>query len=118
MKRSGRFINSPRRMIHRLRAIQNAICPLCGRGLPPLDNMCAPAKICTIEHVWPLHPSKGAVPKGRKFGDYQNIFVTHADCNRLKGNRWPRGCELIWLDAVNSRLNLRPKTFVGDDFSA
>lgn len=85
----------------RLRASQGALCPICGDGLPPMGNICAPRLRNTFDHVWPRRPAKGA-----RGGHIGNLLCAHYGCNTTKGNRLPTGCEIIWLDAVNSRLGL------------
>ncbi len=49
----------------------------------------------TQDHVIPR--SKGGINRA-------NLIAAHPWCNTQKGNRNPTGCELIWLDMVNTKM--------------
>lgn len=88
---SRRFLSLlPHRVLLRL---QGGVCAGCGRQI---RRMWA-----SVDHVIPL------ALKG--FDGFGNWVVMHVDCNRLKADRLPTGCELIWLLAVNARLGVHPQ---------
>ncbi len=71
---------------------QEGLCAICGK---PMDEARR-----TVDHV---------VPKAMNGRDcVGNLVIAHYDCNIEKADRAPTGCELIWLLAVNNRLNLEP----------
>lgn len=73
---------------------QGGRCGICGW---PVRNF----KAASIEHVVPR--SLGG------FWGLGNMVAAHRDCNQAKGDRLPTGCELIWLLAVNARLDVQPQ---------
>ena len=50
----------------------------------------------SFDHVHPV------IWGGRAF---KNLLLSHADCNGEKGARLPYPCELLFLEAVNTRLS-------------
>jgi len=50
----------------------------------------------TVEHV---------VPKAHGGKDHRNILLACLPCNARKANRAPHPCELIFLAAINARLD-------------
>lgn len=79
-------------LIRKLAEAQGGKCSLCGA---PLSFDTANPNRPTIEHV---------VPRSRGGGNHRNKLVAHSRCNLRKGSSMPTGCELLLLDAVNSRL--------------
>ncbi len=71
---------------------QGRLCASCGGVVRPRRE--------SVDHVVPA-----ALGGPGKLG---NLVVMHGGCNRLKANRLPNGCELIWLLAVNARLGVGP----------
>lgn len=86
----GRSMSTP--LVRRLAEAQGGKCSLCGK---PISFDAAHASRPTIEHV---------VPRSRGGGNHKNKLVAHSRCNLRKGSSMPTGCELVLLDAVNSRL--------------
>jgi 5-methylcytosine-specific restriction endonuclease McrA len=84
-KSNGKVRHRP--LIEALAEAQGGGCSLCGKPLTKMDR--------TIEHV---------VPRSLGGGNHRNKLAAHGTCNRLKGASMPTGCELILLDAVNTRL--------------
>lgn len=82
--------------VHRtlLRA-QGGLCASCGQPIRVFH--------CSGDHVIPR--SRGGAP------GFGNLVAMHGWCNTRKSNRWPTGCELVWLLAVNARLGVGPQTF-------
>lgn len=73
-------------------AAQDGLCALCGRPMGAANR--------SVDHV---------IPKalgGRNC--VGNLLIAHSPCNGAKGDRPPTGCEMVWLLAVNNRLNLEP----------
>lgn len=86
MIRSHLHTNSAReRLRGALYRAQGGRCALCGSRL---RNMLA----VTLDHV---------VPRARGGGFHRNLLASHAQCNLIKADRPPTGCELIWLSVVN-----------------
>lgn len=73
---------------------QGGFCALCGQQIRRVWQV-------SIEHVVPR--SLGG------FWGLGNIVGAHGDCNARKADRMPTGCELIWLLAVNARLDVQPQ---------
>lgn len=63
------------------------LCGICGSGIEALDEV-------TYDHV---------VPRSKGGGNYGNLVPAHSRCNGEKGDRLPYGCELIMLDALNTK---------------
>lgn len=80
---------------------QGGLCGICGRPIR-LNAPLGANKGASVDHVWP----KDRIPKGSSGRTSGNVVATHGICNRRKDNRLPKGCELIWLMAVNARLGL------------
>lgn len=80
--------------------VQRGKCPYCPRLLPhlgwPEDR--GPLQ-CTVDHVHPKSRNGS-----RELG--KNLCLAHAACNKRKAARLPHPCELIFLKAVNLRLEL------------
>lgn len=76
-----------RSLIELIAEAQGWRCSLCGKPLSPSDM--------TVEHV---------VPRFLGGGNYRNRLAAHGTCNRRKGAQPPSACELILLDAINSKL--------------
>lgn len=84
------------KLIRAITEAQLGICPYCDDWLEfdPDFGISHPLRP-SIDHVMPR--SLGGQSVGNK-------LVMHRECNTLKGNRLPNGCERIWLAAVNARL--------------
>ena len=87
-----------------LRWAQCDLCAACGAFLPsgkrlPRHHPDSP----TFDHV--IARSKGG---GRTL---TNGLLKHQRCNQQRGQRPPTGCDLLWLDLVQSRLVGRPRSF-------
>ena len=84
----------------RLLEAQGGICPLCGKVI--LDKRVLHRSEYTqkasVDHVIPK--VQGGVDRPG------NYLVVHWACNSRKAGRYPFGCELIWLEAVNARLGI------------
>ena len=69
-------------------------------------GLCA---ICGLEIVRSNRSVDHVVPKSRGGKNrVGNLVMSHPACNARKGDRPPTGCELIWLLAVNNRLEVEP----------
>ena len=81
----------------KLRFAQQSICAGCGQHLPSVRR---------VKKHHPDYPTfDHVVPKslgGRRV--LTNGLLKHRRCNGLKANRCPSGCDLIWLAAVQFRL--------------
>lgn len=86
----------PSKLVRRvLGRAQGGLCALCADPLEPKPHL------FTVDHV---------VPLGRRGPDaFGNIVAAHKGCNNAKADRMPTGCELIWLLAVNARLDVQPQ---------
>lgn len=88
--------------LQRLITAQEGRCITCFRGISLLDSkgrvrhMNSPARP-SFDHVH-CH-ARG----GRRAG---NLLVAHKKCNQKKSDRPPTGCELVWLEVVNARLQM------------
>jgi 5-methylcytosine-specific restriction endonuclease McrA len=86
------------KLIREVVAIQLGICPLCDDWLefdPDFDP----------SH--PLRPSfDHVVPRSKGGANVGNRIAMHRECNCLKSDRMPNGCELLWLAVVNARLGI------------
>ena len=71
---------------------QGGLCGVCGLALV-FGARARPKP--TLEHV---------IPRARGGPGFGNVVRTHERCNNEKADRWPTGCELIFLMAVNARL--------------
>lgn len=80
--------------------IQANMCALCGDYLTmdEMDEMDDPVFRPSVDHVYPRF-SGGQ--------DEANVVAAHNHCNADKTNDLPTGCELVWLDNVNTRLAAR-----------
>jgi len=80
---------------------QNNHCGICGTRLPPFKGvmLADPMTRPTIDHV---------VPRSKGGRNYRNIVAAHERCNNRKADRMPTGCELLWLNVVNSKLTPSP----------
>lgn len=72
----------------RLRKHQGGDCYLCAKPLHADEQ--------SQDHVIPQ--ASGVGP------GHRNKLAAHKDCNVAKGSRWPTPCELLFLAAVNMRL--------------
>lgn len=83
---------------------QKGVCFICGgeKGEMEWARPSLPASLQpTIDHV---------IPKAlRGYDGPGNILCAHSGCNNDKGDRWPTGCELIWLLQVNVQLGFKPQ---------
>jgi 5-methylcytosine-specific restriction endonuclease McrA len=68
-------------------------CAICGKKIRSLLHV-------TIDHV---------VPRSLGGSNEWNRVAAHKRCNEGKSDRAPNGCELLWLDVVNTRLLAWPK---------
>lgn len=80
---------------------QDGICAICGYKMLALgDHLGLRNRRPSCEHV---------IPRSMGGSDHLgNIVASHWICNSLKSDRKPTGCELIWLLAVNARLDVEP----------
>ena len=74
-----------------MRPVQGDICPLCNKPLPP--RVRGQKAATNLDHVYPLRFKRGTTG---------NLLVTHTTCNLQKSDRYPTGCEIIMLTAVNA----------------
>lgn len=81
----------------RLHIEQGGHCAICG------GEMAGEGVKWSLDHVVPR--SLGG------FDGIGNYVLTHGECNGLKSNRIPTGCELVWLLAINARLGAQPQAF-------
>jgi hypothetical protein len=112
---------APRRYIHRdsrltgaekrrrwltvLLGAQDGLCAICGKPIEVAKNN-GPS----IDHVFPKSQANTAArcrPPG--LGHWQRprpnlLLASHRKCNSRKCDRYPTGCEMIWLYWVNARL--------------
>lgn len=91
-----------RRLLHR---VQGGVCAVCGEPMRgPLPHL-ADWYGCTIDRV----------VCGFLGGEYRlgNVVGVHRRCNARKGHRPPNGCDLVWMLAVNARLDVHPKALGG-----
>jgi 5-methylcytosine-specific restriction endonuclease McrA len=74
-------------VLRRLYDAAGGHCGICGK----------PGKIylMNIDHV---------VPWAAGGRNVRNRVPAHRPCNLKKADRMPRGCELVWLDVVNTRI--------------
>jgi 5-methylcytosine-specific restriction endonuclease McrA len=77
---------------------QGHICARCGLRMIPASR--------SLDHVMPLNLG-GRDALG-------NVVCMHFLCNQEKDAKLPRGCDLIWLFAVNARIGVHPQ-FVDDE---
>lgn len=78
---------------------QDGRCGVCGRPLVWVSDLNGPMRT-TIEHV---------IPQVRGGPRHGNIVKAHRRCNEDKGDRWPTGCEILFLAATNAHLLARAK---------
>jgi 5-methylcytosine-specific restriction endonuclease McrA len=78
--------------------VQAGLCALCGEPISEADRG-KDALRPTIEHV---------IPRDLGGDNYRNLLIAHSQCNAMKSNDLPTGCEVIWLLAVNAWLSLLP----------
>lgn len=78
--------------------LQGGRCALCGKGISE-DDRESPTLRPSRDHV---------IPRDLGGGDYRNLVAAHNQCNADKTNDLPTGCELIWLLAVNARIDQLP----------
>lgn len=83
-----------RPLMQHLAQEQDNACSLCGE---PLDFAATGPLAPTYEHVMPR--SKGGA-------NHRNRLVAHRRCNANKSDSLPTGCEILLLDAVNTRVYL------------
>ena len=91
-----------------LRLAQDCRCILCWARLPIVGSRGpnSPQRP-TLDHVWPRTPPmlrSSHRAKAVRRGNVRNLLAAHKLCNERRGNRWPTGCELIWLEVVNVKL--------------
>lgn len=79
---------------------QRRRCGLCGKRIREEELFYTSGKTVNLEHVWPLSLLPTATPQTG------NHLLAHAACNANKGNRPPRGCEVLFLYATNRALGL------------
>jgi 5-methylcytosine-specific restriction endonuclease McrA len=77
--------------------VQSWLCAICGK---PMTRTKDPFLRATADHCIPL--ARGGPDR------LGNLVAAHWQCNHAKGDRRPTGCELVWLLAVNNRLNVQP----------
>lgn len=79
-------------------SVQNQRCYLCGRvfidGLEK-NHWLRP----TREHVFPK--------SGAGYGLHNNILLAHQRCNKLKADRPPHACEVLYLEVANEIMTWR-----------
>jgi 5-methylcytosine-specific restriction endonuclease McrA len=75
-----------RPLMVRMLEAQGGFCGICGARLKRSPS---------YDHV---------IPKCRGGKNMRNRIVAHIGCNFQKGDRMPTGCELIMLEAVNTRI--------------
>lgn len=83
--------------LDRLRLASCNICGICGKSVGRTSR--------STDHV---------VPKAK--GGYDgpgNKVLAHKSCNNRKADRWPTGCECIFLMAVNARLGVPDRPLAG-----
>lgn len=89
-------VRSVRRQAHldRLHEAQDGCCYLCGKQMPERFRYNINAG-WSADHVH---------PRCHGYSRWRNVLLSHASCNRRKGDRAPFPCEVIYLQAVNARL--------------
>lgn len=86
----ARMVSAARKAIRpKLYEAQGGVCGYCGQKLHG-----GPSGF-PIGHVF---------PHSRGMGNYRNVVLNHLGCEQIKGNRLPRGCEVVMLMAVNAIL--------------
>ncbi len=97
------------RVIAALWTVQGGVCSICGREVAPVYRP-GRGSAASRDHTFPRFREQTAgrprPPALGRWGGHLRIPITmaHAKCNSRKGARWPTGCEMIWLLAVNARL--------------
>lgn len=76
-------------------AAQDGYCGICGTRFFLLSESPIPNMHPTIDHV---------IPQSKDGRDEFNVIAVHSACNTAKADRLPTGCEMIWLDVVNSKI--------------
>lgn len=89
----------------------DGLCSCCAKPMPEIGMESSKGARATIEHVFPRSPKGHAVRKIRLFYDLfpgefrgRRTAMAHSKCNNRKGNRAPTGCEVVFLMAVNARV--------------
>lgn len=80
---------------------QNHMCAICGGHLVRRVQKTEAHWGPSVDHVIPV--SRGGPDR---LGNY---LAAHIRCNTEKADRWPTGCELILLMAVNAKLGVSGK---------
>jgi 5-methylcytosine-specific restriction endonuclease McrA len=75
---------------------QDKICFLCGEKMYPV-SVKNPVLGWSIDHVRPKSAGNART---------RNSLISHTRCNSAKGDREPRPCELLFLEAVNAKLSI------------
>lgn len=91
----------------RIAKAQDWLCAICGRPINKQARFGGRAGL-SIDHVFPLNREHVTRPNWRSRKPEwtaANHVAAHGQCNSVKGHRPPTGCELIWLLAVDARLN-------------
>lgn len=93
---------------YRLWIAAGGLCICCAKKMPHMGQGNPVTNAPTVEHVFPRHPRACSLKKCR---DLESLFdlpnkkaMAHAICNRKKGNRAPKPCEVIFLMALNARI--------------
>jgi 5-methylcytosine-specific restriction endonuclease McrA len=83
---------------------QNGVCILCNQRLV-IDF--------ALRSDHPDRPSFDHVVSKAKGGqDRGNRIAVHRQCNSIKSNRDPTGCELIWLMVINNAITRQEQLFI------
>lgn len=70
-------------------------CGICGSTIRELSEV-------TLDHV---------IPRARNGANYGNLVPAHPSCNFAKADRSPTACEMIMLDALNTKMGVRFDAF-------
>lgn len=81
---------------------QGSLCAICGKAITENDRDSENMRP-SLDHV---------IPRDMAGGNLLNLVVAHNQCNRMKANDLPTGCEVIWLLAVNARLRQLPAAMI------
>jgi len=94
IKKARRWGQLPRKFRRKYHA-QNGICPYCGEELPLKANAKREETI-SKDHVIPKSKENRRESWLPKHIAHTNIVLCHPKCNNLKGNRYPKPCEIFF----------------------
>lgn len=87
-----------------LRWAQRSICAACGLHIPSVKRVKRhDPEYPTFDHVVTRSAGGGRL--------LSNGLLKHQRCNQARANRIATGCDLLWLDFAQARLQGRPRSF-------